>query len=69
MKAKEGERWTSNGALRSWSWELVDVSPDVESGSYTTSASLEFTPFTDPNPIQSPDIESEPDPTDFGPAL
>jgi hypothetical protein len=59
-------RIDSTGALRSWSWDLMDVSPDPEVGNFTTSSRLEFTPLQDAEPILPPDTESVPDPADLG---
>lgn len=58
------QRWhiRSGGELGSWSSELVGVSmPLGLDTDPTTSARIEFTPLSDPDPINAPNVEADPD--------
>jgi hypothetical protein len=56
----------ADGTLRSWSYELSDVTPSVEDAPFVTSSLTEFTPLVDPEPIEAPDTDSPPDPRSLG---
>jgi hypothetical protein len=63
------QRWTidPDGALRSWTWRLVDVAVDVEGGfnANATFASLIFR-IAEGDPIELPDADAEPDAAALG---
>ncbi len=55
-----------DGGLRTWSAELVGVTPTVEDAPFITSHHTDFTPLTDPAPIQPPDSDLPPDAAALG---
>jgi hypothetical protein len=55
-----------DGGLRTWSGELLGVTPTVEDAPFITSHRTEFAPLTDPEPIEAPDTDLAPDPAALG---
>ena len=55
-----------DGGLRTWSVELVGVTPTVDDAPFITSHLTEFAPVTDPGPIEVPDTGEPPDPDALG---
>ena len=56
----------ADGALVSWSFELVDVTPAVDDTQFATFQRMEFIRLPNAAPIEAPDSDAVPDPADLG---
>ncbi|MBU1225854.1 MAG: hypothetical protein KJ698_01400 [Actinobacteria bacterium] len=61
------QRWQirASGELQSLSYDLVGVNRSMRPGPGITSASIEFMPLEDPNPIKAPNLGADPNIAEF----